>query len=128
MIEASSLCIAGAGTITLQIAYYLKPMIIAYKISPIAYFIARPFLITPYIGLVNKLASKMIVPERLMCRGNPAWLVNQAIQLLNNPQKRQACIHELSMLMNEIAKSGASKHAADEILTLLGSKSSSPPY
>ena len=122
VIEAASLCIAGAGTITLQIAYYLKPMIIAYKISPIAYFIARPFLITPYIGLVNKLASKMIVPERLMCRANPAWLVNQAVQLLNNPQKRQACIHELSLLMDRIAKPGASEHAAEEILTLLGSK------
>ena len=122
VIKASTLCIAGSGTITLQIAYYLKPMIIAYKISPIAYFIARPFLTTPYIGLANKLASKMIVPERLMCRANSAWLVNQAIQLLNNPQKRQDCIHELSLLMNEIAKPGASEHAADEILTLLGSK------
>ncbi len=122
VIKASTLCIAGAGTITLQIAYYLKPMIIAYKISPFAYFIARPFLTTPYIGLANKLASKMIVPERLMCKRNSAWLVSQAIQLLHNPQKRQACIHELSLLMNEIAKPGASEHAADEILNLLGSK------
>jgi len=122
VIKASSLCIAGAGTITLQIACYLKPMIIVYKISPFAYFIARPFLTTPYIGLVNKLASKMIVPERLMCRGNPAWLVNQAIQLLNNTQTRQACIRELSLLMDKIAKPGASEHAADEILNLLGSK------
>ena len=124
VIKASSLCIAGAGTITLQIAYYLKPMIIVYKISPFTYFIDKPFLTTPYIGLANKLANKMIVPERLMCRANSAWLVNQAIQLLNNPQKRQACIHELSLLMNEIAKPGASKHAADEILNLLGSKPS----
>ncbi len=124
VIKASTLCIAGAGTITLQIAYYLKPMIIAYKISPFAYFIARPFLTTPYIGLVNKLASKMIVPERLMCRVNSAWLVSQAIQLLNNPQKRQTCVHELSLLMNEIATQGASEHAADEILNLLGSKPS----
>jgi len=124
VIKASTLCIAGAGTITLQIAYYLKPMIIAYKISPFAYFIAKPFMITPFIGLVNKLAGKMIVPERLMYRANSAWLVHQAIQLLNNNQKRQACIHELSLLMDEIAKPGASKHAADEILNLLGSKPS----
>src|SRR3990172_6144841 len=118
VIKASSLCIAGAGTITLQIACYLKPMIIVYKISPFAYFIAKPFLITPFIGLVNKLAGKMVVPERLMCRGNHAWLVNQAIQLLNNPQKRQACFYEVFFLINEILKPGASKHAADEILNL----------
>src|SRR3972149_3843249 len=124
VIKASSLCIAGAGTITLQIAYYLKPMIIVYKISPFGYFVAKPFLTTPYIGLANNLAGEMIVPERLICRVNSAWLVNQAIQLLNNPQKRQDCVHELSLLMNEIAKPGASEHAADEILNLLSSKPS----
>ncbi len=119
VIKASSLCIAGAGTITLQIAHYLKPMIIVYKISPFAYFIARPFLTTPYIGLVNTLACKMIVPELLMCRGNYAWLASQAIQLLNDPQKRHACIHELSPLMDKIGRPGASEHAANEVLNLL---------
>lgn len=119
VIKASTLCIAGAGTITLQIAYYFKPMIIAYKISPIAYFIAKPFLTTPYIGLVNKLADKMIAPERLMCRGNPAWLVNQAIQLLNDVQKRKSCINELALLMDKLGMPGASEHAAEEIFKLI---------
>lgn len=120
VIEASMLCIAGAGTVTLQIAYYLKPMIIVYKISPFAYFIAKPFLVTPYIGLVNKLASKMIVPELLIYRKkNQAWLASQAVQLLNDVQKRQTCISELKMLMDGIGKPGASEHAADEILKLL---------
>lgn len=119
VIGASDLCLAGAGTITLQIAHYLKPMIIVYKISPFAYFIARPFLTTPYIGLVNTLARKMIVPELLMLRKNYAWLAHQAIQLLSNSQKRQACINELTSLMNEIGRPGASEHAADEILNLL---------
>ena len=121
VIKASDLCIAGAGTITLQIAYYLKPMIIVYKISPFSYFIAKPFLTTPYIGLVNTLAHKMIVPELLMFRKNSTWLANQAIQLLNNNQKRQTCINELTVLVDRIGKPGASEHAADEILNLLNS-------
>lgn len=120
VIKASSLCIAGAGTVTLQIAHDLKPMVIVYKISPFAYFIARPFLTTPYIGLVNTLAGKMIVPERLMCKENHAWIADQAIPLLNDPQKREACVHELSLLMDKMGKRGASEHAADEILTLIG--------
>lgn len=121
VIGASDLCLAGAGTITLQIAHYLKPMIIVYKISPFAYFIARPFINTPYIGLVNTLARRMIVPELLMFKRNSAWLTNQAIQLLSNIQKRQTCINELTSLMNEIGKPGASQHAADEISNLLRS-------
>jgi lipid-A-disaccharide synthase len=94
-------------------------MIIAYKISPFAYFIAKPFIITPYIGLVNTLAHKMIVPELLMCRKNSTWLANQAIELLSDNQKRQACIDELTVLIDRIGKPGASEHAADEILKLL---------
>lgn len=119
VIKASSLCIAGAGTVTLQIAYYLKPMIIAYKISPFAYFIAKPFLTTPYIGLVNKLSGKMVVPEHLMYRGDYLWLADQAIQLLCDVQKRQDCIRELTLLMEKIARPGASERAADEILSIL---------
>ncbi len=120
VIKASDLCIAGAGTITLQIAYFFKPMIIAYKISPFAYFIARPFLTTPYIGLVNTLANKMIAPELLMCRENYTWLANQAIQLLSNNHKWQTCINELTSLIGKIGKPGASEHAAEEVLKLIG--------
>jgi lipid-A-disaccharide synthase len=119
LIKASDLCLAGSGTITLQIAHYLKPMIIVYKISPFAYFIARPFLTTPYIGLVNTLAHKMIVPELLMFRKNSTWLANQALQLLSNSQKRQICINELTGLIDKIGKPGATEHAAEEILNLL---------
>ncbi len=122
LINASNLCIASAGTVTLQLAYYLKPMIIVYKISPFGYFIAKPFLVTPYIGLVNKLANKMIASEILMFRKNISWLVNQATQLLVNEQKRQTCIQELTALIKTIGQTGASEHAADEILNLLGSK------
>ncbi|KKO20667.1 MAG: lipid-A-disaccharide synthase [Candidatus Brocadia sp.] len=119
IIKASSLCIAGAGTITLQIASYLKPMVILYKVSPFAYFIARPFLTTPYIGLVNALAQETIVPELLMCRKNYRWLAREAMQLLSNSQKRQACIDELTSLIGEIGRPGASEHAAEEIVKLL---------
>ncbi len=119
IIKASSLCIAGAGTITLQIAYYHKPMIIIYKISPFAYFIARPFLTTPYIGLVNALAQKAIVPELLMLRKNYRWLAREAVQFLRNDQKRQTCVNELVSLTDTIGMSGASEHAAEEILKLL---------
>lgn len=119
IIKASNLCIAGAGTVTLQIAYYLKPMIVLYKISPFAYFIARPFLTTPYIGLVNALAQKTIVPELLMLRKNSPWLAREAIQLLRNDQKRQTCITELVSLIDTIGRPGASEHAAEEILKLI---------
>lgn len=119
IIKASDLCMASAGTVTLQIAYFGKPMIIAYKISLFACFIAKPFLTTPYIGLVNRLAGRMIVPERLMYRDNANWLAEQALQLTGDERKRSDCVRELSAIMEQIAKPGASARAAEEIATLL---------
>ena len=119
IIKASDLCMASAGTVTLQIAYFGKPMIIAYKISLFACFIVKPFLTTPYIGLVNRLAGRMIVPERLMYRDDACWLAKQAIQLTSDEQKRNDCVRELSAIMEQIAKPGASARAAEEIATLL---------
>jgi lipid-A-disaccharide synthase len=119
IIKASDLCMASAGTVTLQIAYFGKPMIIAYKISLLACFIAKPFLTTPYIGLVNRLAGRMIVPERLMYRDNAGWLAEQALQLIEDERKRSDCVRELSAIMEQIAKPGASARAAEEIATLL---------
>ncbi|WP_295100285.1 lipid-A-disaccharide synthase [uncultured Candidatus Kuenenia sp.] len=119
IIQSSDICLAGSGTVTLQIAYYHTPMLIVYKISPFAYFIARPFLTTPYIGLVNILANKMIVPETLMCSNNYSRLANQAIELLRNNQKRHLCIENLRSLMDDIGKLGASERAAEEIFRFL---------
>jgi len=123
IIQSSDICLAGAGTVTLQIAYYHKPMVIMYKISPFSYFIAKPFLTTPYIGLVNRLANKMIVPETLMCGRNYTELANQAISLIVNSQKREMCIEDLRSLMKEIGKPGASEHAAEEIVRFINQKS-----
>jgi lipid-A-disaccharide synthase len=119
VIKASALCIAGAGTVTLQVAYFHKPMIIVYKIAPFAYFIAKPFFITPYIGLVNKLADRMIVPEILLYKNAPEWITKHSLPLLTDTTKRASCIHDLSLLMEKIAKPGASEHVAEEVLNVL---------
>lgn len=122
VITSSDICIAGSGTITLQIAYYHKPMIIIYKISPFAYFVGKPFLITPYIGLVNVLANKEIVPEKLMYGKNYSWITKQALQLLQDNQRRKTCEEEIARLMDAIGRPGASEKAANEILAFMKRK------
>ncbi len=119
VIKASSLCVSSSGTVSLEIANYHVPMVICYRISPFSYFIARPFMKTPYICLVNAIAGKMVVPERLMCRDDYKWLASRATELLLNEEKRRTCINGLKDVISLIGTPGASGKAADEALGMI---------
>lgn len=119
MIKASSLCISGSGTVVLEIANYHVPMVICYRVSPFSYFIARPFMTTPYICLVNAIAKRMVVPEKLMYRDDYKWLASRATGLLLDEEKRAMCIAGLKEITSLIGTPGASAKAAEEALSMI---------
>ncbi len=117
VIKASTLCITSSGTITLEIASYLVPMVICYRLSPISYFIAKPH-IPPYISLVNKLADDEIVPEALMYRDDARWVASHALDLICDKEEREKHIEGLRLIKELIGKPGASRRAAEEALQM----------
>ena len=119
VIKASSLCISSSGTVVLEIANYHIPMVIFYRVSPFSYFVAKPHMNTPYICLVNAIAGKTVVPEKLMYRDDHEWLSSQSTELLLNEEKRQMCIAELKEMVSLIGTPGASAKAADEALSMI---------
>jgi len=119
VIKASSLCISSSGTVVLEIANYHIPMVIFYRVSPFSYFVAKPHMNTPYICLVNAIAGKTVVPEKLMYRDDHEWLSSQSTELLLNEEKRQMCIAELKEMVSLIGAPGASAKAADEALSMI---------
>jgi lipid-A-disaccharide synthase len=119
VIKASSLCISSSGTVVLEIANYHVPMVIFYRISPFPYFVAKPHMNTPYICLVNAIAGKTVVPEKLMYRNDYKWLASQSTELLLNEEKREVCIAGLKEITSLIGAPGASAKAADEALSMI---------
>ncbi|MGR3309495.1 MAG: lipid-A-disaccharide synthase [Candidatus Brocadiales bacterium] len=117
VIKASTLCITSSGTITLEIASCLVPMVICYRLSPISYFIAKPH-IPPYISLVNKLADNKTVPESLMYRDNAKWVAASALDLICDKEKRGKHIEGLRLIKELIGRPGASRRAAKEALRM----------
>jgi len=119
VIKASSLCISSSGTVVLEIANYHIPMVIFYRVSPFSYFVAKPHMNTPYICLVNAIAGKTVVPEKLMYRDDHEWLSSQSTELLLNEEKRQMCIAGLKEMVSLIGAPSASAKAADEALSMI---------
>ncbi|MEK7241922.1 MAG: lipid-A-disaccharide synthase [Planctomycetota bacterium] len=119
IIEAATLCLTASGTVTLEVAYHQKPMIVAYRVTPFAYFVARPYMDTPFLCLVNTVAERFLVPEKFMYRDDYPWVAQQALELLVGGGKRDGVVQGLSSIMRDFARPGASALAAREILGMI---------
>jgi lipid-A-disaccharide synthase len=112
---ASALCLVKSGTTTLEVAAAGCPMVVFYRVSPLAGFISRGLRSCPYISLVNALAGRGLVPERLMVRDDARWLADRAAELLDPVRAGRTCA-QLAHVMLPYARPGASVRAADAVL------------
>ena len=74
---------------------------------------------TAYICLVNVIAEKTAVPEKLMYRDDYKWLASQSTELLLNKEKREACIAILKEIISLVGPPGASAKVVDEALSFI---------
>ena len=122
VIAGSDLCLVSSGTATLQTAYFAKPMVIVYRVSPLFYFFAKPFVATPFIGLTNVLAGRQIVPELVLTNDRCDAVAAAAIELLTDHERYDRCVRDLTELREEVAQVGASERAAAAVLDFLAGR------
>lgn len=86
IIAASDLALVASGTATLETALLGCPMVIAYKMSPVTYVVARMLVRgVDFIGMPNILAGRAIVPELIQGDVTPVNLVRAAEPMLVEP-------------------------------------------
>ena len=118
VIESTDIVLLASGTVTLEAMLLKKPMIVAYKISWLTYFIIKLLVKIPYVALPNILAGKEIVPECLQLRCRPKILASELDKLLNSDKNIKKLINHFSKLSTELKKS-ADIQAANAILKIL---------
>ena len=118
--RAARVCITKSGTVTLEIASQHTPMVVFYRATPFACFMAYGLADVPYLGLINLLAGRMICPEKLMLRSDPLWLTGQVVRLLREPGTYQRCRQAIQETLSSFAQPGASARAARSALDLIG--------
>lgn len=107
---ASDAALAKSGTNTLEIAASCTPMLVAYKLNIISYFLIKWLIKIPYISLINIIASKAIIAELIQFDCTSEKIASHLIELLTN-----------------IDKATLQTREADSVLQILGFKSSSSP-
>jgi lipid-A-disaccharide synthase len=79
VLEASDGVLVASGTATLEAALYKRPMVIAYAMPGLSYWLMKDKGYLPYVGLPNILAGEFIVPELIQDRATPQALADALI-------------------------------------------------
>ena len=116
VMAASDLVLVASGTATLQAALVGTPMVIVYRTSSLTYQIGKRLVTIPYIGLVNVLSEKELVPEILQERATAKNIAQEALSILSDSNRQRVMKDGFQALRKSLGSPGASKRAAEKIL------------
>ncbi len=90
-LAACDITLIASGTATLEAALFQKPMVIAYNMHPISWWMMQRKRLQPWVGLPNILCADAVVPELLQNQATPHAMA-QAVQGLLHDAPRRAHI------------------------------------
>lgn len=82
-LAAADAVLCKAGTTTLEAALADVPMVVAHRIHPFTFYVARRLVQLPYVGLVNLLAGRAVVPEFVQGAAVPGAIAHALYSLLD---------------------------------------------
>lgn len=111
--------LVASGTATLEAALLQKPFTIIYKMSLLNYLLYRPQVKIPYIGMVNIVAGRKIIPEFIQFRATPENISQEILKILKNPAEISRIKNDLAQVKASLGEPGASRRAARIIMDFL---------
>ncbi len=116
------LCLTSSGTATLECTYFRTPMVVAYPVKHPARLASKLIVTAPFIALTNLLAGRELVPEFLYSADPSIEIADAALAILNDDTVRASMVEGLDQVRDSLVGSNPSDRAADEILSLLESR------
>jgi len=83
---ACDVALVASGTATLECALHKRPMVIAYRMQWLSWWVANQQRRTPWIGLPNILCQQSLVPELLQQQAQPEALARATLAWLDDPE------------------------------------------
>ena len=118
-LAAADAALCKSGTATLEAALAGTPMVVAYRLHPVTYRVARRLVRVPHVALVNLVAGRAVVPELLQGQVTPERLCAAVLPLLD---ARQAAAEgqraALATIAGRLGTPGAAQRVAELALRL----------
>jgi lipid-A-disaccharide synthase len=117
-LAACDAVLIASGTATLEALLYKRPMVVAYRLAPLTFWILKRMVKSPYISLPNLLAQRLLVPELLQDDATPEALAQTLLPLIDGGEEQTRGFDAIHRTLRR----DASNQAADAVLTLIGHK------
>ncbi|ELQ18868.1 lipid-A-disaccharide synthase [Pseudomonas poae] len=115
-LAACDAVLIASGTATLEALLYKRPMVVAYRLAPLTFWILKRMVKSPYISLPNLLAQRLLVPELLQDDATPAALAQTLLPLIDGGEEQTRGFDDIHRTLRR----DASNQAADAVLNLIG--------
>jgi len=121
-IAASDAVLVASGTATLETALVKRPMVVAYRVSPLTGWLLRRFNLvkTPWFSQPNLLARRALVPEYFQEQVRPEVLGPAVLAQLERTDRAE--LVEAFTAMHLTLRRDASRRAAEAVLELLAAR------
>ncbi|WP_263264072.1 lipid-A-disaccharide synthase [Pseudomonas sp. RIT-PI-S] len=114
-LAACDAVLIASGTATLEALLFKRPMVVAYRLAPLTWWLLKRMVTSPYVSLPNLLAQRELVPEILQDAATPEALAEALLPLLDSPGEQTAGFDAIHRTLRQ----DASNQAADAVLQLL---------
>ncbi|QSB19351.1 lipid-A-disaccharide synthase [Pseudomonas sp. 15A4] len=115
-LAACNAVLIASGTATLEALLYKRPMVVAYRLAPLTYWILKRMVKSPYVSLPNLLAQRLLVPELLQDAATAEALAQTLLPLLDDGDAQTAGFDAIHRTLRR----DASNQAAEAVLNLIG--------
>ena len=119
LIRLARVAWAVSGSVGLELMVEALPSVVLYKVNRFDLWVARYFIKSKYISLVNLLADDAVFPEYLTWRDVSDDMVRWAIAWLDDSEARAQRTASLVARKQRVARPGASDRAAARIIAWL---------
>tara|TARA_R110002096_G_scaffold179809_6_gene356885 strand:- start:53 stop:1189 length:1137 start_codon:yes stop_codon:yes gene_type:complete len=117
VLRASDAALVASGTVTMEGLFAKTPLVVAYKLAPLSYFIMKRMVQVPYIAMPNILAGSQMVPEFVQAAARPERLAQALVDWLTSAGKVENYVRQCA-LQHRLLKRDAATEAAAHVLAL----------
>jgi len=119
---SADVAVVASGTATLETAILGKPMVIIYRVSPASYWVGRAMIQVDYIGLVNLVAGRKVVPELIQGEVRGERIAAEVLRILDDGPYREEMLRGLREVREKLGAPGAAERVAGMALEIAVSK------
>jgi lipid-A-disaccharide synthase len=102
--HAANAALAASGTVTAELALSRTPMVVAYKVGGLTYFLSKFLMTVKHITLINILLGREAVPEFLQARATPDNLAQAVAHLFGDAGARAAQIEAMDEFARQLGE------------------------